>query len=146
MPPFLADVLTWPGNRFYITVLKAAQKNAIPPTVLLLKGRQPSDGWTPIDKKLVIAFQILEDETCNDCGVPIWIGHSDDESVVFEIKSRTCYACAEIESEQEREEKRSSKRKRGTSKGKKRFLADANPDKHPSREKYFKREAGIVDD
>lgn len=142
MRPFLADVLTWPGNRSYITAIKAARDFSVPPTVLILRNKQPSDGWSDVDKKLAVAFQILEDETCNDCGVPIWIGHSDDEHVVFEIKSRVCYSCAAIEQAQEREQNRKNKRK--PTKGKKRFIQTVNDPNMPTREQYYLRESGVV--
>ena len=147
MPRFLADVLTWPTNRAYITAIKAARDFSIPPSVLMLRNRQPSDGWSEADKKLVVAFQILEDETCPDCGTPVWIGHSDDEHVVFDIKSRICYACAEVEQAQADAEKRSSKRKNARpTRGKKRFL-QVEPNEHiPSRQQYLLRESGQVDD
>jgi len=137
MRRFLADVLTWPGNRQYITAIKAARDYSVPPTVLILQHRQPSDGWSPIDKKLAIAFQILEDETCSECGVPIWLGHSDDEDIVFEIKSRTCYSCAEIETSRERDEKRKKKR---DEKGEKHFIDNKTSHIH-TRAEYYEAEA-----
>lgn len=135
MPHFLADVLTWPGNRTYITAIKASRDFSVPPTVLILNDKQPSDGWSSIDKKLAIAFQILEDETCGDCGVPVWVGHSEDKNASFEIKSRVCYACAEIENTKEREENRRNKRK--PTKGKKRFIQLEEGVTPPSREAYY---------
>lgn len=141
MPPFLADVLTWPGNRIYITAIKAAINFSVPPTVMLLNDRQP-DKWLPVDKKLAIAYQILEEETCPDCGTPIWLGHSDDETVTFSIKSTTCYSCAVIEAEQDNQ----SKRKRAPAKGTKKNLA-FEPDegiRQPSRKVFFERLAGII--
>jgi len=144
MPPFLADVLTWPGNRSYITAIKAARDFSIPPTVLMLRRKQPADGWSDADKKLAIAFQILEDETCPDCGIPIWVGHSEDEHVVFSIKSRVCYSCAEIEDERERGEKRRGKRK--PTKGKKHFVVMEPSDHTPSREDYYASQLGEITD
>ncbi len=142
MPRFLADVLTWPGNRFYITCIKAARDFSIPPTVLILKDKQPSDGWSAIDKKLVIAFQILEDETCPDCGTPVWIGHSEDNSVVFDVKSRICYACAEIETQREKESKRKNHK---PVKGKKEFVVLDEDAKQPTRQEYYDSLSGLVD-
>lgn len=128
-------------------MIKAARSYSLPPTVLILKDRQPQDGWLPVDKKLAIALQILEDETCPDCGIPMWIGHSEDESVVFDIKSRVCYACAEIESKQEQEEKRraKSKTRHRETKGKKRFIVRDEAKPAPSRDSYLRREAGIIE-
>ena len=139
MRHFLADVLTWPGNRQFITAIKAARDFSIPPTVLILKDKQPSDGWSAVDKKLALAFQIMEDETCNDCGVPIWIGHSDDKDIVFEVKSRVCYSCATVENEQEKQDNRKNKRK--PTKGEKHFIAQHDATTQPTREAYYKAEA-----
>jgi hypothetical protein len=138
----LAEVLTWPGNRAYITAIKAARDWSVPPSVLILRNRQPSDGWSAADKKLAVAFQILEDETCKECGVPVWIGHSDDENVVFEIKSRTCYSCAAIESARDKEEARKGKRK--PAKGKKHFLHTEVGQRMPTRDQYYAAEAEKV--
>jgi hypothetical protein len=111
--------------------------------VLILKDKQPSDGWSSIDKKLVIAFQILEDETCPDCGTPIWIGHSEDSSVVFDVKSRICYACAEIETQREKESKRKNHK---PTKGKKEFVVLDDETKQPSREAYYSALSGNVNE
>lgn len=143
MRPFLADVLTWPGNRAYVTAIKAAQSFSVPPTVLILTNRQPADGWSPTDKKLAVAYQILEDETCQDCGIPVWLGHSDDEHVVFDIKSRICYGCAETEKAQERESSR--KGKRSPTKGKKSFIQVQESDELPSRQQFYVKQSGIID-
>lgn len=53
---------------------------------------QPTDPWTPYDFTLLEAYQILQDETCNQCGNPIWICHSTDSNITFEMKSTTCFA------------------------------------------------------
>lgn len=52
-----------------------------------------------------MALTILEEETCKGCGTPAWIGHSTNNEIVFDIKSSTCYACAEIEKDRENYEK-----------------------------------------
>jgi len=140
MPPFLADVLTWPGNRSYITAIKAAINFSVPPTVLMLNDRQPSDGWSMADKKLAIAFQILEDETCPDCGIPVWLGHSDDETILFEIKSTVCYSCATIEKAKEK------KTKRAPSAGTKRYIALDENSEQPTRGSFYQRQADIIKD
>lgn len=141
MPPFLADVLTWPGNRQYVTYIVAARSYSIPPTVLLLRDRQPSDGWSQVDKKLAVALQILEDETCSDCGIPVWLGHSDDKDIQFEVKSRVCYSCAEIEKDQEEKPGRKSKRK--PTKGEKKFLQQTGSSNNQSRDRYY---SGIMEE
>jgi len=72
---------------------------------------QPTDPWTPYDFKLLEAYQILQDETCNQCGNPIWICHSTDSNVTFKMQSSTCFAV--------RAEQRWAEDKKRLSKGKK---------------------------
>jgi hypothetical protein len=106
--------------------------------VLILTHKQPSDGWSNVDKKLAVAFQILDDETCPDCGIPIWIGHNDAEDIVFEIKSRVCYSCAQVENDRDKRENKKNKRK--PTKGEKHFLSDETKIIH-SREEFYKSES-----
>jgi hypothetical protein len=105
---------------------------------MLLTDKQPSDGWSLTDKKLAIAFQILEEETCPDCGIPLWIGHSDDENIVFEIKSTVCYSCAEVEAARDKPSKRKDV------KGKKRNIVIDPASKVPSRRTFFEKLSGII--
>lgn len=57
-------------------------------------------------------MQILEDETCQQCGNPIWICRNDSaDNVGFKVKIATCFADAELEKWREKEEKKKSKKK-----------------------------------
>ena len=80
---------------------------------------------------------------CGDCGTPIWIGHNDAEDIVFEIKSRVCYACAQIETDKEKRENKKNKRK--PTKGEKHFLTHETTKQH-TREEYFSEEAAKLVD
>lgn len=71
---------------------------------------QPSDPWTPYDFKLLEAYQTLQDETCNKCGNPVWICHSEDTRVTFKMRSSVCFA--------EREQVRWEKQKQNNAKQK----------------------------
>lgn len=78
----------------------------------MLFHEQPTDPWTEFDFLLVEAMQILEDETCRECGNPIWICRNEDASHVgFKVKTSVCYAKAEMDKWQEAQEKKDSKRK-----------------------------------
>jgi hypothetical protein len=78
----------------------------------MLFHEQPSDPWTRFDFLLVEAFQTLQDETCNDCGNPIWICRNDNATNVgFKIKVTTCYAKGELERWKEKQEKKNSSKK-----------------------------------
>lgn len=58
-------------------------------------------------------MQILEDETCGQCGNPIWVCRNESAgNVGFKVKEATCFATAELERWQEKEEKKKSKKKK----------------------------------
>jgi hypothetical protein len=58
-------------------------------------------------------MQILEDETCKECGSPIWVCRNEFASNVgFKVKITTCFARAELDRWNEREEKKKSSKKR----------------------------------
>jgi len=50
------------------------------------------DAITESDRKLKMAWQILNDETCKQCGNPIWICRSTNNNIGFNVDSTTCYA------------------------------------------------------
>lgn len=78
----------------------------------MLFHEQPTDPWTPFDFKLLEAYQILQEETCQECGNPIWICRNENASNVgFKIKTATCFAKAELDRWQEREEKKKTNKK-----------------------------------
>lgn len=57
-------------------------------------------------------MQILEDETCPQCGNPIWVCRNENaDNVGFKIKIGKCFAEAELEKWKEKEEKKKSKKK-----------------------------------
>jgi len=75
----------------------------------MLFHEQPSDPWVPFDFKLLEAYQILQDETCNECGNPICICRNEEASNVgFKVKIATCFAKAELDKWKEKEEKKKS--------------------------------------
>jgi len=64
----------------------------------MLFHEQPTDPWDEFDFLLVEAMQMLEDETCPECGNPIWICRNEEASNVgFKVKVTTCYAKAELD-------------------------------------------------
>ena len=40
-----------------------------------------------------MALKIVEDEKCQQCGLPIWIAHSEDARIEFELDHIVCYSC-----------------------------------------------------
>jgi hypothetical protein len=73
----------------------------------MLFREQPTEPWTDLDFLLVEAMQILEEETCNECGNPIWICRNEAAANVgFKIKTAVCFAKAEMDKWQEKESKK----------------------------------------
>jgi hypothetical protein len=78
----------------------------------MLFHEQPSEPWTPFDFKLLEAYQILQDETCQECGNPIWICRNESASNVgFKIKIARCFAKAELDKWHEAQDKKQNKKK-----------------------------------
>lgn len=99
MPGFLAEQLTRPENRWLHVILKTAANNGVPPSLFTDPSKTTSTEWTAKDKKLAVAWQTLQDETCPRCGTPTWLGHTEDERVDFESHVTICYACQHLEQE-----------------------------------------------
>lgn len=96
MPDFLAEVLTWPNNYYNAIAVQTAVEMGIPPTSLLT-DEQPSKEWSRADKKLAMAWTILQKETCNSCGQPLWICRSTNRDLTFKIRRGLCFATQELE-------------------------------------------------
>jgi hypothetical protein len=78
----------------------------------MLFHEQPFDPWTKFDFLLLEAYQTLQDETCSQCGNPIWICRNESATNVgFKIKTTVCFAKAELERHNEMKEKKKSKKK-----------------------------------
>jgi len=50
-----------------------------------------------MDRALLEAYQILEDEKCPECGQPTWICRNDDANLQFTVKKDVCYAKRAVE-------------------------------------------------
>lgn len=60
-----------------------------------LSDRLDLDAIEMADIKLKQAWQILKDESCPMCGVPIWLGYSTNRDLDFHVESTFCYSCSE---------------------------------------------------
>lgn len=67
------------------------------PTAALAEEGDPFSNWTPHDYRLVEAVKVLNRDTCNTCGNPVWLCHTTHSGVEFEIMSSICYAKAELD-------------------------------------------------
>lgn len=78
----------------------------------MLFHEQPNTDWTDFDFLLLEAYQMLQDETCSQCGNPIWICHNEEANHVgFKVKTSKCFADAELEKWREKQEKSKNKKK-----------------------------------
>lgn len=63
----------------------------------MLFHEQPTDPWQPYDFKLLEAYQVLQDETCQMCGHPLWLCRSTDPNLEFRVQTAVCQAKAALE-------------------------------------------------
>jgi hypothetical protein len=63
------------------------------PTAVIREAKNPHKPH-PADYNFAKAVQTLTDEKCPQCGVPVWHGMASDNTIMFETKTITCYACA----------------------------------------------------
>ena len=102
----------------------------------MLFHEQPGTKWDAFDFLLVEAMQMLEDETCTECGNPIWVCRNEEASNVgFKIKTTKCFAKAELDKWREAEEKKNKKPKHGEMPYIVAYTYDGSP--MPSRSGYY---------
>lgn len=120
-----------------MVAIKAAITAGIRPVAMLFH-EQPSDPWTRFDFMLLEAYQMLQDETCNECGNPIWVCRNESATNVgFKVKVAKCFAKAELDKWNEKEEKKKSSKK---SYGEYPYVIAYTYDEEPlpSRESYYR--------
>lgn len=113
MPDFLAEALTW-NDHYHLAVAieTALQLNKAPLSFILTE--RSVDEWTALDKKLAVAFTLMNKEVCQSCGQPIWICRNSDRNIDFSVRAATCYAKAAIEKKEEsRSKQKNGKLKHG---------------------------------
>jgi len=103
MPGFLAEVLSKPHNRNFLTAVKTARSWKVPPRTMVY-GDQPGE-WTREDVLLANALTVLENETCRECGTPAWWGYSTDNRILFKTETSHCYGCEALEKERDKKSK-----------------------------------------
>lgn len=124
--------------------IRAALAAGIRPSVLVF-NEQPGD-WSDADRRLLRAYQTLQDESCSHCGNPVWLCRSG--KVEWSVAQSTCNADRALEVWREAQDKAGRKPKPGSHPYPDpyviRFDADgtAYEDREslPSREEYFRVE------
>lgn len=80
-----------------MTRIRSAVKQGQRPTAALLCEPDPHTDWTRLDYILQDAYFTMDREICSICNNPVWLCHSTDNRIDFKVKTRTCYAKAELE-------------------------------------------------
>jgi hypothetical protein len=94
-----------------VVKIRTAIENKIRPCSMLFH-EQPYAEWSKFDFLLLEAYQTLKDETCSDCGSPIWICRNEfADNVGFKVKTIKCFGKAELEKYQEKQQKRKNAKK-----------------------------------
>ncbi|ALY08451.1 tail assembly chaperone [Arthrobacter phage Thunderclap] len=106
---FFVEVLTRPENKGLLLPIKTAKEWGWSPTAVLTGSKKVHKHYKH-DQALAMALQIIEEEKCQSCGLPIWIGHSENASMEFSLEHVVCYAC---EFEDQETSKKSYNRKKG---------------------------------
>lgn len=67
-----------------------------PSFFLLGSGENPTTvKWTVKDRLLTLAVLELDKEKCPQCGTPIWLGHTAEPGIEFQLEWAVCYGCQE---------------------------------------------------
>lgn len=102
----------------------------------MLFHEQPNDPWTSFDFLLLEAYQMLQDETCSQCGNPVWVCRNQEAANVgFKIKKTVCFAKAEMDRWQEQQQKNETKPKHGELPYPMAYTYDGGP--MPTRRQYY---------
>lgn len=93
-------------------MLRTAIIRNLRPTTLLL-NKQPHSKWNALDRLLLRAYQIFEDENSNEHGLPMWLTRSIDPEIMFVVEEREDRAAAALQEWDEKQPTDPKKRKKG---------------------------------
>lgn len=89
-----------------------ALKNKMRPLATVYQLPDPYGEWSHMDYRLLTAYNQLENETCSKCGNPIWLCHSTDNDIDWNVDTTKCYATEAIEKRRWKDDS-ANKKKRG---------------------------------
>lgn len=111
---------------------------------------QPTDPWTDYDFALIEAYQTIKDETCQQCGNPIWLCRSSSNAFKFTVKTDTCQGTKALERYKDDKKKASEREKDNEVKknwGKFFYTVPTLlpfEEKMPTRRDFYEEKAGLV--
>jgi len=91
-----------------VTKIKAAITAGIRPMAMIYH-EQPTAKWTRYDFLLIEAYQVLQDETCPQCGQPVWLCRSDSPDINIKVRRSTCNVTAVMEKQRDKDQKNKSR-------------------------------------
>lgn len=68
-------------------MLRTAIIRGLRPTTLLL-NKQPFSKWSDLDRLLLQAYQIYEDEISKNSGLPFWLTRNIDPEIILTVEER----------------------------------------------------------
>lgn len=102
---------------------------------------QPTAPWVAFDFILLEAYQRLQDETCPNCGHPVWLCRSDSPDVQFRAEVGYCAGTRAVKEAEDRSRPTKDRADRETKKTWGRFtypVPYAPPGRElPTREQYY---------
>jgi hypothetical protein len=129
-----------------LNLIEASIKFGIRPSALIL-GKDSRKPWGKWDLLIAEAYQILQTERCSQCGLPVWICHSEDSDIEFDLVEETCFATRERETVHEADSKSAGyEEPKGTVAHPVPFTRSKKPMEYAMRDEYYvwraeKREA-----
>lgn len=58
----------------------------------MILGEDNRKAWSDLDVLVMQAYQIHEDERCQQCGRPRWLCHNDDRTLMVRVRTDECEA------------------------------------------------------
>lgn len=84
--------MTWPQYRHIITQIKTAVRSNINPSAVMFNQRPKSKtDWSVFDVKLLEAYEVLEEQTCQFCGQPRWVCDAREDANWFTFKMTVAF-------------------------------------------------------
>lgn len=95
-----------------MTQIKSALGLGFRPSAHILALKNPGSKWTPADHAVAEAFQILQDETCPNCGHPVWVCRTQNNNVEFIVNTEVCQVTAALDRKEAAASKSKSAKKK----------------------------------
>lgn len=91
--------------------VKSALSLHLRPSAHILGLKKPTSDWSEADHTLAMAYSVLESETCDKCGHPIWVCRNTDNRITFSVESYVCFADKELQKTRKNWEKKNGGKK-----------------------------------